>query len=95
MTSGAYSVSQNWRSRAGSPVRMTTGPQVTRRSSRRPACRSAHWCTLNVVIAASKLPSAKGSCSAVASTAGASPGGRCARIDADGSTGVTWRSAGS
>ena len=55
MTSGAYSVSQNRRSRAGSQVRITTGPRVTRRTSRRPARRSLHWCTLKVVIAASKL----------------------------------------
>jgi hypothetical protein len=95
MTSGAYSLSQNRRSRPGSQVRITTGPRVTRRTSRRPARRSPHWCTLKVVIAASKQPSGNGRSSAVASTAAGSPAGRCARIDTDGSTGVTWRSAGS
>jgi hypothetical protein len=48
-----------------------------------------------VVIAASKASSSNGRFSAVASTAAASWAGRFARIDADGSTGVTSRSAGS
>jgi hypothetical protein len=48
-----------------------------------------------VVIAASKELSSNGSSSARASTTGAAPGGRCARITADGSTAVTSRSGGS
>ena len=95
MTSGTYSASQNRRSRPGSQVKITTGPRATRRTSRRPARRLPHWCTLKVVIAASKALSGNGRASAAAFTAAASPAGRCARIDADGSTGVTWRSAGS
>jgi hypothetical protein len=46
-------------------------------------------------IAASKEPSGKGRTSAEASTPGAAPGGRCARITVDGSTAVTSRSDGS
>ena len=76
-------------------MRTATGPRLTRRSSARPAARSAHWWTLNVVMAASKAPVAKGSASAVAATTGAAPGGRWARIVADGSTATTRRSVGS
>ena len=48
-----------------------------------------------MAIAASNAPSANGSASARASMHGAAPGGRCARITADGSTAVTSRSRGS
>ena len=44
---------------------------------------------------ASKLSSANGSASATPATHGAAPGGRCARMTADGSTAVTSRSGGS
>jgi hypothetical protein len=64
MTWGAYLLSQNRRSWPGSQVKITTGPRVTRRTSRRPARRSLHWCTLKVVIAASNEPSANGRSSA-------------------------------
>ena len=46
-------------------------------------------------IAASNEPSANGSCSATARTAGAEPGERCAIITSEGSTAVTSRSVGS
>ncbi|GGV95110.1 hypothetical protein GCM10010230_09960 [Streptomyces narbonensis] len=73
----------------GSQVRITTGPLVTRRISRRPAATSLHWWTLNRVIEASKDPSANGRSSATASTAASSPFGRWALMEADGSTAVT------
>jgi hypothetical protein len=74
---------------------MTIGPRVTRRTSRSPAVRLGHWWTLKVVMAASNESAGNGRSAAVASTAGARSGGRWARIDADGSTGVTCRPAGS
>jgi hypothetical protein len=74
---------------------MAIGPRVTRRSSFSPAHRSFHWWTLNVLIAPSNARSGNGSFSATASIAGGRSAGRCARIDADGSTAVTARSAGS
>lgn len=46
-------------------------------------------------MATSKEPSANGRRSAAAAIHGAEPGGRCARMTADGSTAVTSRSTGS
>ena len=91
---GSRATSQNASRNAGSHWK-TTARRPTRRSSRSPPSRSAQWWSDSTAIAASNAPSANGSASARASTHGAAPGGRCARITADGSTAVTSRSRGS
>ena len=50
------------RSGSGSKVTRTTRRSATRRISARPASRSRQWCAVSTAIAASKLPSSKGSC---------------------------------
>jgi hypothetical protein len=69
--------------------------RATRSISRIPAARSLQWWSVKIAIAASTLPSSRGSASAEAWTAGALPGGRWAIITAEGSTATTSRSAGS
>jgi hypothetical protein len=75
--------------------RITTGPRVTRRISASPVARSGHWWTVTVAMLASKLSSANGKSSEVASIATVSQAGRWVRIEAEGSTAVTNRSVGS
>ena len=87
-------MSQNASENAGSHWN-TTARRPTRRSSRSPASRSSQWWSESTAIVASNEPSPNGSASARASMQGAAPGGRWARITADGSTAVTSRSRGS
>src|SRR4051794_19062820 len=95
MTSGAYSVNQDRCRAAGSQVRITTGPRVTRRTSRSPAARSGHWWRVNDGSGAWKLRSSKGGFWGGAPPAGVNHSGRCARMDPLGSTAVTRAVVGS
>ena len=81
-----YSLQPELLQRVGVEVGITTGPRLTRRSSRRPRSGSRHWWMVTVAIAASKLSSSNGSALGRRVDRRGQRGGRCARIAAEGST---------